>query len=164
MREPVLAFSVAERRFALPLSEVDRIVAAVEIQDLPQAPAFVRGVVNVGGALVPVVDLRVLRALPPREMELSDRMILVRPEGARPSFSSPGEGLPPEGLFRGAFALWVDEVEGVIPLEWQDISLDEGTVKLPRVALTPGDDRLLVLQGRESLRAETTAPGAGPHG
>ena len=88
MQEHFLAFSVAERRFALPLAEVDRIVAAVEIQGLPQAPAFVRGVVNVGGVLVPVMDLRVLRALPPREMELSDRMILVRPEGAAPS--SPG--------------------------------------------------------------------------
>jgi len=162
VQEHFLAFSVAERRFALPLAEVDRIVAAVEIQGLPQAPAFVRGVVNVGGVLVPVMDLRVLRALPPREMELSDRMILVRPEGAAPS--SPGEDLSSEGLFLGTFALWVDEVEGVIPLEWQDISLDGGAVKLPRVALTPGDDRLLVLQGRNSLRAETTAPGAVLHG
>ena len=151
-----MIFSVEDRRFALLLSEVERVVAAVEIQPLPQAPAFVRGVVNVGGLPVPAVDLRVLWGLPPREVELSDRLLLVRSSTRLPSSS---EEIPPRAsaVPSGLFALLVDSVEGVSPLEPQEMSLGGDGPKLPQVALPPGEDRLLVLQDLGFLRSELDA-------
>ncbi len=157
MQEHFLIFSVAERRFALPLSEVERIVAAVEIQPLPQAPAFVRGVVNVGGDPVPVVDPRPLWDLPPREMELSDRMLLVRPSGK--ALPAPGASSDSRGLF----ALLVEEVEGVSLLELREMSLGGG-VDLPQVGLAPGEDRLLVLQNLDFLSSGVGGLEGTPHG
>lgn len=158
--EHFVIFSVEERRFALALPEVERIVAAVEIHPLPQAPAFVRGVVNVGGLPVPAVDLRVLWGLPPREVELSDRLLLVRSSTRLPSSS---EEIPPRAsaVPSGLFALLVDSVEGVSPLEPQEMSLGGDGPKLPQVALPPGEDRLLVLQNLEFLSSGLAAlPGA----
>lgn len=107
--EHFVIFSVEERRFALALPEVERIVAAVEIHPLPQAPAFVRGVVNVGGLPVPAVDLRVLWGLPPREVELSDRLLLVRSSTRPPSSSEeipPRASAVPSGLFALRWTVW----------------------------------------------------------
>ena len=149
MPEHFLIFSVEDRRFALPLPEVERVVAAVEIHFLPQAPAFVRGVVNVGGLPVPTVDLRVLWGWPPRELELTDRLLLVRPSTQPPGVS--GESSRASAAPSGLFALLVDGVEGVCPLEPREMTLGGNAPKLPQVALPPGEDRVLVLQNLEFL-------------
>ncbi len=161
MPEHFLIFSVEDRRFALLLSEVERVVAAVEIQPLPQAPAFVRGMVNVGGLPVPTVDLRVLWGWAPRELELTDRLLLVRPSTQPPGASggTSRTSAAPSGLF----ALLVDDVEGVCPLEPQEMPLGGKASKLPQVALPPGEDRLLVLQDLGFLGAELDAWSETPH-
>ena len=65
-------------KFALPLSAVERIVRAVEVTPVPNAPEMVLGVVNVQGEIVPVIDLRRRFGLPGRDMELSDHLIIAR--------------------------------------------------------------------------------------
>ena len=80
--EPVLVFLVAGRRHALPVGDVERVVPAAEVTPLPDAPPDVRGAVKVGSEVAPVVDLRRRFGLPSRELELSDRFLLVRFQGA----------------------------------------------------------------------------------
>ncbi len=64
-------------RFALQASAVERIVPAVEITPLPQAPAIVLGVVNVHGSLVAVIDFRHRFGLPHQEIALSNRLVIA---------------------------------------------------------------------------------------
>jgi purine-binding chemotaxis protein CheW len=45
------------RRWALPLTSVERVVPMVAVSPLPQSPLGVRGAVNVHGDVVPVLDL-----------------------------------------------------------------------------------------------------------
>ncbi len=72
----LVAFTLDNCKFALPLPQVERIVHVVEITPLPKAPDVVIGVVNVQGRIIPVVDIRKRFRLPRREMNLNDKIIL----------------------------------------------------------------------------------------
>ena len=73
----LVLFTLADRRLALPLSAVERVVRVVEITPLPQAPEIVRGVINVGGRVIPVLDIRSRFGLPARPTALSDHLVLA---------------------------------------------------------------------------------------
>jgi purine-binding chemotaxis protein CheW len=48
-----VVFRVAEREYALPLEQVVEVVHMVAVTPLPEAPAWVAGVVNLRGKLTP---------------------------------------------------------------------------------------------------------------
>jgi purine-binding chemotaxis protein CheW len=66
------------RRYGLRLSAVERVIPAIEIVPLPQAPEIVLGVINVQGQIIPVMDIRRRFRLPPRAMAPSDHLIIAR--------------------------------------------------------------------------------------
>ncbi len=145
---PFLVFVVGERRFALSAEEVERVLAAVEITPLPDAPSFLRGVINCGGKLVPVIDLRVRFGLPAKRTAPSDRFVFVRRRGA---FARE------EGAL---FAFLVEEVEGVFPLATEIISLQDFPEELFKgaiVGLENGDERVVCIQTAETLFSMTDA-------
>jgi len=72
----LIGFSLDDRRYALTLSAVERILRAVEITPLPKAPPIVLGIVNVGGRIIPVVNMRQRFRLPDREIEPRDQFII----------------------------------------------------------------------------------------
>jgi purine-binding chemotaxis protein CheW len=72
-----VVFAIDGRRFALPLSKVDRVLRVVEITRLPDTSETILGVINMHGQVVPVVDLRKLWGFPIRDIELSDQLIIV---------------------------------------------------------------------------------------
>src|SRR5271157_2301250 len=64
--------------YAVSLSVVSRVIRAVEITPLPKAPSIVLGVINLGGRIIPVVNIRKRFRLPERELELTDQLIVAR--------------------------------------------------------------------------------------
>ena len=54
----VVAFRVGSQEFALDILQVERILRYERPSPLPQAPAFLEGVVRYEGGAIPVVDLR----------------------------------------------------------------------------------------------------------
>lgn len=74
----IVIFALDQGRYALPLERVDRAVGMVEVTPLPKTPAIVRGIVNVQGRLVPVIDLRRRFGLPERNMRLDDHLLIAR--------------------------------------------------------------------------------------
>jgi purine-binding chemotaxis protein CheW len=76
-----VVFLVGDGRYAVRLEDVDRVVAAVELVPLPDAPGLVLGVFNLRGTVVPAVDLRRRLRLSPREPGLSDQFLVVRAAG-----------------------------------------------------------------------------------
>ncbi len=94
-QRPLVVFSLDDQRYALALPSVQRCIRVVAITKLPDAPAVVLGIIDLGGAVIPVVDLRKRFDHPPREVRLSDHLVVAR-AGAR------------------TVALLVDETRGVI--------------------------------------------------
>jgi chemotaxis signal transduction protein len=76
--ETWVLFLVDEQKYALRIWEVERIVRAVEVKALPRSPAHIRGVVNVHGQVLPVVDLRVRIGQPARDIRLEDHFIIAQ--------------------------------------------------------------------------------------
>ncbi|MBI5643253.1 MAG: purine-binding chemotaxis protein CheW [Deltaproteobacteria bacterium] len=72
-----LLFSLDNLRFALPLPNVERVVPAIEVTTLPNAPLIVLGIVNIRGRIIPVVDIRCRFSLPSKDIMLSDQLIIA---------------------------------------------------------------------------------------
>lgn len=73
-----VVFRLERDRYALPLSAVREVVVApTEYTRVPRAPASMKGVVNLRGRVVPVVDLRVLLEVGPHPIVVCTRLILL---------------------------------------------------------------------------------------
>jgi purine-binding chemotaxis protein CheW len=75
--DAVVVFTLGDLRFALNIGAVERVISAVEISPLPEAPRGVSGVFNYKGKIVPVFDLRQRFGLPERAVRLSDHLIIA---------------------------------------------------------------------------------------
>ena len=73
----LVVFTLDEQRYALYLPVVERVVIAVEVTPLPQAPDIVFGIINIQGKVIPVVNIRKRFGLPEREIDLSDQFIIA---------------------------------------------------------------------------------------
>jgi len=76
----LVVFRLDELRIALRLAAVERVVRAVQVTRLPQAPAIVLGVINLQGRAIPIVDFRGRFHLDRREPRTTDQMIIARTE------------------------------------------------------------------------------------
>jgi purine-binding chemotaxis protein CheW len=71
-----LTFMLGDEVFALDVSQVREVLDLTTITRVPRAPEFMRGVINVRGSVVPVVDMRVKFGLPQTD-DTSDTRIVV---------------------------------------------------------------------------------------
>ena len=53
-----LTFAPSEEEYGLPVLKVREIIKVMDITQVPQVPGHVRGVINLRGKVIPVIDLR----------------------------------------------------------------------------------------------------------
>ena len=75
--EQIVVFTLDELFYALPLHAVARVIHAIEIRHLPEAPEVISGIINVQGKIIPVADIRKRFGLAEREIEPDDRIIIA---------------------------------------------------------------------------------------
>jgi purine-binding chemotaxis protein CheW len=131
---PLVVFALDGQRYALPLDRVLRALRVVAVTPLPAAPPIVLGIVDLGGAVVPVVDLRRRFALPPRAARLSDHLVVAT-------------------TGRRTVALLVDEATGLV--EAAPESYAPAAAIVPRLELVAGAvklaDGLILIHDLERL-------------
>ncbi|PLX02157.1 MAG: hypothetical protein C0595_12000 [Marinilabiliales bacterium] len=76
--EYILLFTIGEIKFGLRLSQVERVLPAVELSVLPGAPAVVDGVINLAGDTLPIVNFRKRLKKRKKEIHPSDKIIIVQ--------------------------------------------------------------------------------------
>ncbi len=59
-----LTFALADEEFGLAILKVQEIIKMMDITKVPRMPAFVRGVINLRGKVIPVIELRAKFELP----------------------------------------------------------------------------------------------------
>lgn len=81
----LLTFRFEGEAFAFPVTRVQEILDPVEYTPVPNAPAFVPGVINVRGVVVPVVDIRHRLKMLQGSISEASRMIVFETDvnGAR---------------------------------------------------------------------------------
>jgi purine-binding chemotaxis protein CheW len=72
----LVVFCLDEQRYGLPLAMVERIVRAAELTPLPQAPAIVLGAIDVGGQVLPVLNVRWRLRLPERGISPAHQFLI----------------------------------------------------------------------------------------
>ncbi|MBN1345404.1 MAG: purine-binding chemotaxis protein CheW [Phycisphaerae bacterium] len=70
-----LTFKLADEIYGLEILKVREIVKIMDITLVPQMPGYVKGVVNLRGKVIPVIDLRLRFGLP--EAEYTDETCII---------------------------------------------------------------------------------------
>jgi len=70
-----LTFSLAGEEYGIGILKVKEIIGMMPITMVPQTPHYVKGVINLRGKVIPVVDLRLKFGLPP--MEYTERTCII---------------------------------------------------------------------------------------
>jgi len=101
-----LTFELDGEIFALEIAKVREVLDFTTVTRVPKMPAFMRGVINLRGSVVPVVDMRLKFGLPPADRTVNTCIIIVEIE------------MDGEMVALGALA---DSVKEVVELEAAEI-------------------------------------------
>ena len=72
-----LAFHLGSEEFGIPVLNVREIMGLQDITAIPQTPSYVKGVINLRGKVIPVVDLRLKFGLPQAEYGSRTSIVVV---------------------------------------------------------------------------------------
>ena len=77
MSEPYILFEVAETTYAVPSGQVQQMEMIEQITRVPNAAAFVEGVVYLRGQVVPVINLRQRFGFDKTPYDIRSRLIVI---------------------------------------------------------------------------------------
>lgn len=99
-----LIVAVDKQYLALQVQKVVEVLRAVLITEVPEAPALLLGVLDIGGEIVPILNLRKKLNLPPRAHALNDRIIIYQHQHFKTGF-------------------FINDIMGIAPVSQKDIQL-----------------------------------------
>ena len=70
-----LTFTLAEEEYGIGILKIKEIIGMLPITSVPQTPEFVKGVINLRGKVIPVMDLRLRFGMP--SIDYSDRTCII---------------------------------------------------------------------------------------
>jgi purine-binding chemotaxis protein CheW len=70
-----LTFALAHEEYGIGILKVKEIIGMMSITTVPQTPEFVKGVINLRGKVIPVVDLRLKFGM--EEIEYTERTCII---------------------------------------------------------------------------------------
>jgi purine-binding chemotaxis protein CheW len=72
-----LTFKLEDEVFALDIAKVREVLDFTTVTKVPRTPEFMRGVINLRGSVVPVVDLRLKFGMPKTEKSVNTCIIIA---------------------------------------------------------------------------------------
>jgi purine-binding chemotaxis protein CheW len=70
-----LTFWIDSQLFGIPIAHVAQIVGMQKITEIPESPYFTKGIINLRGAITPVIDVRLRLGKP--EAEYNERTCII---------------------------------------------------------------------------------------
>jgi purine-binding chemotaxis protein CheW len=102
MKTDVVVFSLASENYAIESSFVREVYPLKDYTELPGSPAFIFGIINLRGQIIPVVDLKKFFNLPEKGLGDLNRVIILHNELIE-------------------FGILADLVQGTQPVDPEDI-------------------------------------------
>jgi purine-binding chemotaxis protein CheW len=81
MEDQLVVFMLAKEHYGVRIAVVESIIKMQPITAVPCSPAFVEGVTNLRGRVLPVIDLRKRFGLPAEESTKDTRIVVVEMSG-----------------------------------------------------------------------------------
>ncbi len=129
-----LTFLTGGEGYGLPVLKVREIMKVMEITAIPQVPAYVRGVINLRGKVIPVIDLRLKFGMP--ACDATDQTCIIVVEAAARASRQSMVGLLVDGVSE-VLNIQAAEIEqppafgdGVRTDYMQGVAKVKGTVKI----------------------------------
>ena len=72
-----VGFRLGGEDYAIAITKIQEIIVMKPITRIPQVPGVIEGLINLRGSVIPIVNLRMLFALPPRAFDDETRTIIV---------------------------------------------------------------------------------------
>jgi purine-binding chemotaxis protein CheW len=76
-----LVFKVGNEDFGIEIRHVIEIVGIQKINEVPDLPGYMKGVINLRGRVIPVMDIRTRFCMPDRDYDERTCIIVVQVEG-----------------------------------------------------------------------------------
>jgi purine-binding chemotaxis protein CheW len=76
-----LTFFLAGEEYGIAILKVHEIIGMLPITSVPRTPEFIRGVINLRGKVIPIVDLRLKFGMPAQNQTTETCIIVVHVEG-----------------------------------------------------------------------------------
>lgn len=73
-----LLFQLHNEIYGINIADVTEIIEMQQITDIPDMPAFVKGVINLRGKVIPIIDLRLRFAMEERDYDDRTCIIIVK--------------------------------------------------------------------------------------
>ena len=70
-----LTFALGKENYGIPIGMVKEIIGMLEITSMPKTPNYLKGVINLRGGIIPIMDLRLKFDL--EEKEYNDRTCII---------------------------------------------------------------------------------------
>lgn len=75
--EKYLMFVLDNEYYGIPILKVNEIIGLMEVTPIPRTPSFMKGVINLRGKIIPVMDLRLKFEMPERAYDEQTCIIIV---------------------------------------------------------------------------------------
>ncbi len=98
-----IVIRLGEEQFGIDIRYIDNIVRMQHITRVPKVPAYLKGVINLRGEVIPVMSIRLKMSLPEDEITRATRIIILKLEQ------------------QGNVGIIVDEVKEVVTLSTNEI-------------------------------------------
>lgn len=133
-----LIFPLEDRRYAVAMENVERVVRAFAPAPLPKGPAAVSGLLNMHGRVLPLLNLRHIFGLPERALAAGDYFIIAAgpagacaiPADSAPELAAclPEDIVAAEAEIRGKYARHAIKGRGALVLvfDTRELPLREG--------------------------------------
>ena len=126
-------FYLGDRCFGLPILSVREIIRSCEITPVPLAPRHVRGLINLRGQIVTILDLAVRLGIQDRQDALESHVVVLA--GGEPSAQG-GPGAGDKGAQDAMAGFLVDGIGDVV-------EADEGRAKPAPANVSEAEGKLL---------------------
>jgi len=74
----LVGFIIGEEEYAVPILSIQEIIKPIDCTRVPQTPAYVLGVFNLRGSVIPLIDLRVKFGLTPKNHNDETRFFVLK--------------------------------------------------------------------------------------
>lgn len=75
--EKYLMFIIDNEHYGIPILNVNEIIGLMEITHVPRAPEYMKGIINLRGKIIPVIDFRLKFSMPERAYDELTCIIIV---------------------------------------------------------------------------------------
>jgi purine-binding chemotaxis protein CheW len=77
----LVVFRIHTEEFGVEIKTVQEIIRMVNITEIPRAPLYVNGIINLRGRIIVVISLNAIMGMPGREHDASTRIIVADIDG-----------------------------------------------------------------------------------